>query len=162
MKSLPENYRIGEKFGKTYLDNYFSKTFNLTSGNTDFEGTDLESSDNCIGVYVRTRFEPYKDVTFNGEQALKKLVKNLNKYDKYYILLQHARGKSLDDPNFKVYYQGIIDLNTFTQDILEKDSKLSIDILKNNFKLRTKKETNKNFYVWETWKKYVVVEEYIG
>jgi hypothetical protein len=146
--SLCQNYRKGEEFAVSFLDDFFQQPFLETSRKVDLSGVDLVSEDRTIGIYVRTRLQKYPDITFNGSQALSKLQANILKYDKFFAVLQLADGDDMDS-GFHIQQQYLIDLKAWVQDTAEKQKSY------NDAGLIQKTANGKSFFVWVYWSDWI-------
>lgn len=153
MKSLDPNYRKGEQYALEWARQMLSSELVITNQHEDFLGTDLATPDMQIGVYVRTRFGKYRDLTFNGVQAIKKVRKNaLDRFTSYYAILQYAAGTGFSDPNFNIQHQYLINLGTWVRDAHEHRRTYSeLNLIQ--------KAQNGGFIVWDSkWRSYIIDE----
>jgi len=149
-------YRRSEEFGVPYLEHTFNTKIDLSSREMDLAGVDLISADGSIIFYVRCRLNGYRDLTFNGQQALAKLSANAKKYPKFYALLQYGSADptlGFKDPNFKIYNQIVVDLGRF---VSEKEALgLPLDQFMSKEPQKVG-ESVKHFLLWRGWPSYVV------
>lgn len=118
-----KNHRRGEEECLPRAQKNFSNP-NLVLGSydEDLDGVDIVDSINryFISIYARCRFGGYLDITFNGDQALKKVVSNIFKYEKYIVILQYAEGTSFSDPDFRVIEEHAFDLKKWFLTVIGK------------------------------------------
>jgi hypothetical protein len=114
MSELDPQYRKAEEEAVVRVREDFSDlTFNVTSRETDLSGIDIENERRDIFIAVRSRFGDYRDVTFNGDQALRKIDKIRAQGGRYLIYLQYANGTTFSDPDFFIYQEQVIDFGKY-------------------------------------------------
>jgi hypothetical protein len=155
---ISTNYRKGEEASLESLRAFFDDdSIRLGNSIQDFGGYDLVSDDSGFRGYVRTRFNGYLDLTFNGVQALVKAQRNARETEKFIAVLQHSPSDGFDDPDFKVEDQVVIDLGQFIADYdydieeLKKQNRAvvrgPVAHVSDIFQIKTQRETGKTFFV---------------
>jgi len=158
--ALSTNYRRGEESSLNSLRDFFGdNSIRLGNRTQDFNGYDLVSNDPNFRGYVRTRFNGYLDLTFNGVQALVKAQRNARQVENFIAVLQHSPSTGFDDPNFKVTDQFVIDLGQFIADYdddIEALKAQNRDTVRGTrasvsgiFKQKTQRDTGEVFFVVE-------------
>lgn len=122
----------------------------------DIKGVDLEGTTakgKTLGIYARARFGRYRDITFNGAGAIKKLIANCEKYDEFGCVLHYATGNGFTDPSSTITHSIFINLKKWVRSHDSDFEKIKQDLVW--------KDQNGGFFILPkpVWEQFLIEEK---